>query len=500
MRTGAGLGAANDFTYTAATNCVGGGNLPTAGAMTSPAGGSTFTASTVTFTWAAGNGALDYWLDVGLSLGNGGIFGGVVTGLSKQVVNIPCSGQPVYARLWTRHAGGYLPPVDYTYSAAAACAVVETRGTMVSPANGAQLPGGQVTFTWLAGSTAQEYWLDVGTQLGQGNVFGGRENGLSKTVSGIPCNGQTIYVRLWTRVISGAWLPIDYTYTAAASCTGTRAVLTSPIHQSTFASTTVTFTWTTPSNAIDYWLDVGYTKGRGEIFGGVVTGGSKTLSGLPCNNFTTVYVRLWTRDSTGYLSPLDYWFQGAQSCTTDKAVLYSPVPGSTLAQTPAQFTWTPGTGATAYWLDVGTAVGQGDIFGGEVMQTFRSVNISACGTRTLYVRLWTKVASGYLAPEDYTYPCSVTDPRAQMIRPQPGTQLTGTAVSFEWSAGTGASDYWLDVGTSQGSGNISAGVVTSTFKTVTGIPSGAGGPIWVRLYTRIGGVWQAPIDYSYGRP
>ncbi len=499
MRTGSGLGPNNDFTYTAPTNC-GGTNLPTAAAMTSPAAGSTLTASTVTFTWAAGNGALDYWLDVGVSPGNGGIFGGVVTGLSKQVVNIPCNGQPVYARLWTRHAGGYLPPLDYTYSAAAACAVVETRGTMVTPANGAQLAGGQVTFTWLAGSAAQEYWLDVGTQLGQGNVSAGFVSSLTKTVSGIPCNGQTIYVRLWTRVISGAWLPIDYTYTAAANCPDTQAVLTGPTQRTQLPSATTTFTWTTPSNAIDYWLDVGYSAGKGEIFGGVVTGGSKTISGLPCSVVTVVYVRLWTRTSAGYLAPLDYLFLGTGNCTSDKAVLFSPQPGSTLSQTPATFRWTTGTGVTAYWLDVGTAVGQGNMFGGEVTQDVKSVDISACGNGTLYVRLWTKVATGYLAPEDYTYQCSVTDPRAKMIRPQPGTKLSGTGVTFEWSGGTGASDYWLDVGTSQGSGNIFGGVVVSTFRTVTGIPTGSGGPIWVRLYTRIGGVWQAPIDYSYGRP
>lgn len=67
---------------------------------------------------------------------------------------------------------------------------------------------------------------------------------------------------------------------------------------------------------------------------------------------------------------------------------------------------------------------------------------------------------------------------------------------FTWTAGVGVQKYWLDVGTSVGIGNISAGEVTETHKVVSGLPAG-GGPLWVRLWSSINGVWQSPLDYSF---
>ena len=45
-------------------------------------------------------------------------------------------------------------------------------------------------------------------------------------------------------------------------------------------------------------------------------------------------------------------------------------------------------------------------------------------------------------------------------------------------------------------GSIFGGIVSATSKQVTGIPTGT---IWVRLWTRIGNVWQPPLDYSFTR-
>ena len=85
-----------------------------------------------------------------------------------------------------------------------------------------------------------------------------------------------------------------------------------------------------------------------------------------------------------------------------------------------------------------------------------------------------------------------------MSSPTPGTVLSGASVTFTWNAANGATAYWLDVGTVQGQGNISAGQLanTVTTKTVTGIPTN-GAPIYVRLWTQFNGsTWQY-IDYAY---
>jgi hypothetical protein len=111
--------------------------------------------------------------------------------------------------LWTQ-IGGNWSFNDDTYTAAGGA----SNATMTTPSPGSTLAGSTVTFSWTAGTGASAYWLDVGTVQGQGNISGSNVGLLtSKSVSGIPTNGSTIYVRLWTQ-IGGSWTDIDYVYTA----------------------------------------------------------------------------------------------------------------------------------------------------------------------------------------------------------------------------------------------------------------------------------------------
>ena len=72
----------------------------------------------------------------------------------------------------------------------------------------------------------------------------------------------------------------------------------------------------------------------------------------------------------------------------------------------------------------------------------------------------------------------------------PGSTLSGNVASFSWSAGAGATAYWLDIGSVAGgnqyyqSGNL-GNVLTTT---VYGLPAN-GSQIYVTLYTLVGGQW-----------
>jgi hypothetical protein len=346
---------------------------------------------------------LDYWLDVGTSPGQGTVFGGIVSGTSKQVTNIPCNGQPVFVRLWTRTASGYLSPLDYIYTAASSCQNGQ-RGVITTPQPGSTLTSATPTFSWDAGTGALDYWLDVGTAVGQGNIFGGVVAATTRQVTGVPCNGQTIHVRLWTRNSGGYLSPNDYTFTAASSCAADpRGAIASPTPNTTLSNNVVTFVWSAGTGALDYWLDVGTAVGQGNISGGVVSGTSKQVSGLPCAG-QPVHVRLWTRTSAGYLTPIDYTYTAATSCTADpRATLTTPSPGSTLSGRTVTFTWTAGTGAVDYWLDVGTAAGQGNISAGTVASTSKQVTNLPCNGAPVHVRLWTRTSAGYQTPFDYSF-------------------------------------------------------------------------------------------------
>jgi hypothetical protein len=222
-------------------------------------------------------------------VGQGNIFAGNLGLVTSELVSgIPTSGIPIYVRLWTLLSGTWQVN-DYSYTAAPGA----SKAVMSTPAPGSTLSGSSVTFTWTAGSGASAYWLDVGTVVGQGNIFAGNLGLVnSELVSGIPTSGIPIYVRLWT-LLSGAWQVNDYSYTAAAPG-ASKAVMSTPAPGSTLSGSSVTFAWTAGSGASAYWLDVGTAVGQGNIFAGnlgLVT--SELVSGIPTNGIT-IYVRLWT--------------------------------------------------------------------------------------------------------------------------------------------------------------------------------------------------------------
>ena len=464
-----GVWQSNSYTYTAAPQI-------NPAVIQTPAPGSTLAGPSVTFTWNA-TGATAYWLDVGTTAGTGNLFGANVgTATSQTVSGIPTAGQTIYVKLWSLISGVWQSN-SYTYTAANGLSAA----VMQTPAPGSTLAGASVTFTWNA-SGASAYWLDVGTTVGQGNIFGANVGtATSRTVTGIPTGGQTIYVKLWS-LINGVWQSNSYVYTASAGVTA--AVMQTPVPGTTFGGSSVTFTWNA-SGASAYWLDVGTALGQGNIFGANVgTATSQTVSGIPTGG-QTIYVKLWSLIN-GVWQSNAYTYTAANGVTP--AVMQTPVPGTTLAGSAVTFTWTF-TGAAAYWLDVGTVQGQGNIFGANVgTATSRTVTGIPTNSVTIYVRLWSLI-NGTWQSNSYTYTAANGGVVAAVIQsPVPGSTL-GASATFIWNS-TGASAYWLDVGSVQGQGNIfGANVGTATSQTVNGLPNG-GIPIYVRLWSLINGVWQ----------
>jgi hypothetical protein len=92
-----------------------------------------------------------------------------------------------------------------------------------------------------------------------------------------------------------------------------------------------------------------------------------------------------------------------------------------------------------------------------------------------------------------------TSTKAVMTRPTNGSTLPPSSVVFRWTAVSGASQYYMYIGTSPGSNNMaSASLGTATSVTVSGYPSN-GSTIYVRLWTLYSGAWQYN-DYSYRLP
>jgi len=456
--------------------------------MTSPANGSTFTSTSVTFNWNPGSGNSQYYLYVGNSVGSSEYFSNYVSGGSTTVSGLPCDGRNLYVRLWSLKTNGQWLYNDYNYKASSSCLTI---ATMTSPANGSTFSSNTVTFTWNPGSGNSQYYLYVGNSVGSSEYFYNYVSGGSTTVSGLPCDGRNLYVRLWSQKTSGQWLYNDYNYKASSSCL-TIATMTSPANGSTFSSNSVTFTWNPGSGNSQYYLYVGNSVGSSEYFSNYVSGGSTTVSGLPCDG-RNLYVRLWSLTSSGWLFN-DYNYKASSSCLTI-ATMTSPANGSTFSSNTVTFTWNPGSGNSQYYLYVGNSPGSSEYFSNYVSGGSTTVGGLACDGRNLYVRLWSLTSSGWLF-NDYNYKASSSCPTiATITSPANGSTFTSTSVTFTWSLGSGNSQYFLYVGNSPGSSEYFYNYVSGGSTAVGGLP-GDGRNVYVRLWSLRSSGWVY-FDYSY---
>ncbi len=182
--------------------------------IASPAPGSKLTGASMSFSWNPAPGAQQYFFYIGTSQGSNSIYGGSTgTATAVSVSNLPTDGRSLYARLWTRFGSSWTY-TDSTYTAATSIGS-DAAAALTSPAPGSTLSGSQVTFRWSSGSGALEYFFYLGTSAGANNLVGRSVGtGQSLTLSGIPTDGRTLYVRIWTRTASG-WHFNDYTLHAA---------------------------------------------------------------------------------------------------------------------------------------------------------------------------------------------------------------------------------------------------------------------------------------------
>ncbi|MEO6597916.1 MAG: hypothetical protein ABIP94_24500, partial [Planctomycetota bacterium] len=103
---------------------------------------------------------------------------------------------------------------DYAYTAANQA----TPAVLYSPAPGSTLGGANVTFYWTTGTGVSQYYLYVGSSPGGADLYAaGQGSSTAGTVYGLPTDGRTIYVRLWS-LIGAGWQFRDYAYTASYVC------------------------------------------------------------------------------------------------------------------------------------------------------------------------------------------------------------------------------------------------------------------------------------------
>jgi hypothetical protein len=127
---------------------------------------------------------------------------------SWTATGLPTNGETLYVLLTTDY-NGLVAKSNTTYKAA-------TPAVLTTPTPSTVLSGSSVTFDWSAGTGDPiEYYLSIGsTGVGSSNIYNsGWKNETSQAVTGLPINGETLYVRLSTD-LGGIAVYNDYTYTA----------------------------------------------------------------------------------------------------------------------------------------------------------------------------------------------------------------------------------------------------------------------------------------------
>ena len=455
---------------------------------------SQLTSSTVVFDWTADGENVTQWrLSIGTTQGAADVYdSGELDGsiLSATVTGIPKNGSQLHARL-SFEIGGSWDFKDHLYTA--------LLGTpeIIAPTPGSVLTGSDATFEWIADDSPALNWiLRVGTTFKAGNLFSSSvlsADTLSISVTGLPTDGRTLYVRLQYQ-IGEDWFPVDYTYTAADFA----PELLTPIPGSVLSGPVETFSWTSNGAAVANWyLYVGSRVSASNYLNtGILGSGesSATATRIPTDG-STVYVRLVYLLDGAWLST-DYEYTAADLTPE----LVSPVPGSVLSGSQVAFSWTSNGASVSNWiLRVGTSLGWSNLlYSGTLSQDTLSTVVSGLPTNvsTIYVRLQYSI-NGIWTALDYQY--TAAPPIPEMLSPVPGSQLPGTSVAFSWASGGAAvSDWRLSIGTLVGGADLydSGPLAASTLSAaVTGLPSDEL-PLFVRLSYHIGGELSFR-DYVY---
>jgi hypothetical protein len=472
--------------------------VPTQAVLTTPTPSSTLLGSNVTFEWTKGIDVTAYMLYLGTKAGSNNLYdSGSVTKTSVAVTGLPTNGATIHATLYSAMAGvaGWKPSY-YTYTESEP----PTPAVLTTPTPSSTLSGSSVTFEWTKGVDVAAYMLYLGTTAGANNLYdSGSVGTTSATVTGLPTAGATIHATLYS-VLAGVegWKPAYYTYTETAI--PAPAVLTTPTPSSTLLGSNVTFEWTKGIEVTAYMLYLGTTAGSNNLYdSGPVGTTSVAVTGLPTNS-ATVYATLYSAmTGGGGWKPSYYTY--TESATPTAAVLTTPTPSSTLSGSIVTFEWTKGVDVLAYMLYVGTTAGSNNLYdSGSVGTTSATVTGLPTTGATIHATLYSVLAGGEgWKPAYYTYTESEPPTPAVLTTPTPGSTLTSSTVTFNWTPGIGVSQYVLYLGTTFAGNNLyNSGQTTATSVTVSGLPVDAL-PMYARLYSLIGNTWSA-TDYTYTTP
>jgi len=286
---------------------------------------------------------------------------------------------------------------------------------VLKPVPGTKITTSSITVSWQSEPGATAYMLGVGTSqqalasAARGDIsfqMAGLKTSLN--VFGVPLNGKTVYMRLWTQTAS-RWKYKDYSYSTAVGEQDRPASITSPVMPGPLATGSV-LQWS-GRGVSEYVLSVGpsldsvTTKPleRFDYYRGQAT--SIMLNHIP-EDGSPLYVRLWSRILSKWFFT-DYLYESGLVGPA-MVTLNSPSPEVPLDQHAKRFSWAPVAGATQYVLTLASSRDRlttpltTDLFGLSTVETEAVATGIPLDGNDVYVRLWALVDNEWFY-SDTTY-------------------------------------------------------------------------------------------------
>jgi parallel beta-helix repeat protein len=318
-------------------------------------------------------------------------------------------------------------------------------------------------------------------------------NGDASTVSDVYLSGSSFNS-----------VPIAYEYLFAPYSSGFTVQTIAPGVTATLGSSSIT---TTQSLSVQVVVGVGLPApvptGSVVLSSGSYTSSAVTLSGgtatitVPAGVLAVgsdTLTATYTPDTAG--ADIYTGASGTSSAVTvigPGAVLTLPSPGlsTVLGTSNVAFQWTAGTEVSLYQLNLSAiAPGGSDLYSYKGSATSANVPTLPANGVTVYATLYSYIG-GVWQPNNYVYTESGATAPAVLTSPTPGvsTVLGTNNVPFQWTAGTGVTEYQLNLSAvAPGQSDLFTYKGTATSAIVLTLPQN-GIPVYATLYSLIDGAW-----------
>lgn len=303
-----------------------------------------------------------------------------------------------------------------------------------------------------------------------------------------------------------AWALLLFSMGIATPAFSANPFVSSPSDGTQYSATSQTFSW--DSNGADisaYALTIGSTEGASNVFDSGQLSASTLSQTVPnIGAIATLYIRLWFRTGDGA------WGYSSSTAISGSVAsspaIYSPTAGSVLAGSTVQLDWrSNGTNVTRYWLYAGNTQGSSGYLNRSMgtATTYTLTGLPTNGSK-VFVRLWYYTNRWNYKDHQYTATGgnsggTNTSDEPEIISPAPGSLLKQSSVTLNWVDNNfNPSNYWIYIGTAQGSYNIhsSGSLGTANEYSFSGIPLGQSA-IFIRLWYYSGSTGWKFTDHEY---